>query len=108
MQAHTRYTIDDLRLPDGTWFSVDGMAEISAEMCGTYGDVHGWSVDAIYLGRVQGEQPIAIDDRHPLWRAIMQGLEARNDYIIDQLYEENGPFRSIDADRRAEYLAGVL
>lgn len=91
----TQVTIefDEFDLPDGTWFSVYGKADISGDV-DRYGEIDGLKVEAIYL-QIAGGKHVEIDDRHPMWRPILASFEhccgARaRDALIDDYVEDGG------------------
>lgn len=111
MRVEITYPFDEFKFADGAWFRVDGEARIVAYVCDTYGEIDGYSFDAIRLNAGRGAM-IEIDDSHVLFTPIMRGLEQCDDHIrecIDEeAREEHGPFRSLTEDRRADYRAAVL
>jgi hypothetical protein len=105
------FEFEDFQFDDGTGFAVIGEAVILGEVEARYGEIENWKVDDIWLASDKHEDGISIDDRHPLWTAIMAGLNTRVDAINEQLFRQcerdHGPFRSLEADRRADYEAAV-
>lgn len=109
MQANIIYEFDEFSFADGTYFSTYGKAEIEGEI-DPFGLVERWEATSIYLSA--DKDFIAIDDRHPLWTAIMRGLQTESERIEERLVaeaEDNcGPFRDNDAEHSAAYRASAL
>lgn len=87
---------DEIALPDGTWFTVDGCAQICGDVDDD-GEASNIEIEAIWLytepyrsvGHKNLRRKIEIDDRHPLWKAIAVNLlTAYAGSVSDAMFNE--------------------
>lgn len=87
---------DEIALPDGTWFMVDGCAQICGDVDDD-GEASNIEIEAIWLyteavhsaGFANLRRKIEIDDRHDLWRPITGNLlTAYAESVSDALFNE--------------------
>lgn len=111
MEICTTIILDEMTFPDGTVCSVDGEAVVCGEVDETYGECETFEVESISL--MAGKGMTEIDDRHPMWTAIMTWLTSasEDEYIkgkITDEAEEYHSFTSVEADLASDYRKSVL